>query len=543
MRNKAVNLAKRHWALLVAIAFFWLAIGILLIRVMAVSGGQIVYGLDDPYIHMAMARNLAQHGVWGVTAYEFSSSSSSPLWTLFLASVYFVTGAREVTPLILNVIFATFLLVAVYWIYSKSSMVLYQSYLFVALLVMTFVLPLPTLTLIGMDTTLQVLIDVLFVYLVAKELSKEKALWLDRPFSLLLLMALLTVIVRYEGVFLVFGALMLFVLRRRWLLSATMAVMALLPLGIIGLISTANGNLWLPNSVLTKAGGQDLTSYAGISNRLWQFYQQFLQYPAYIYLLIAALLFYAYRYGPGKGFWERGQLMITMFVIAVISHLAFIQIADFFRYDAYLIALGLFVLIPVVFETFFKSVRMKAELIPKYAVIAMLCLLVIVPLEQRGNFGFRYTPQASRNIYEQQYQMGLFLQQYYRGASVAANDVGAINYLAAIRCVDLMGLGNAEVARERLSGKFNTAAISNITISKGVKIAIVYDDWFINDESLPQRWKLAGRWRIFNNVACGGEVVSFYAVDPAEESRLKTNLKEFSTRLPVNVQQSGKYTQ
>ncbi len=544
MRDAAANLVKRHWALLVAIAFFWLAIGILLIRVMAVSGGQIVYGLDDPYIHMAMAKNLAGHGVWGVTSYEFSSSSSSPLWTMLLAVVYFVTGVHEITPLILNVIFATILLITVYWVFIKNGMIIHQAYVYAALLVMIFAIPLPTLALIGMDTTLQVLIDVLFVYLVVSELSQGKPRRVDVSLLVLIALAMLVSTVRYEGFFIVFGALVLFAARRRWLLSAAMAAAAVLPLGIFGLISEANGDYWLPNSVLIKGGGPNLMSSDGIIHLIHVIYFQILQRPAYLFVFIVALLFYIYRLSLGKGFWERGQLMLSMFVNALIFHLVFIKSADFYRYDAYLIALGLFVLIPVVYETFIDAVRKKKEwLATKYGAIALLCLVVLVPLGERGFFCYQYIPQASKNIFEQQYQMGLFLQQYYQGATVAANDIGAINFLADIKNLDLAGLGSIEVTRAILAHNLNRGTINEIAQLKGVKIAIVYDGWFQDNGGMPSQWVQAGCWRIFNNVTCGGDVVSFYAVDPAEAPQLKANLKAFSTRLPADVYQSGSYLQ
>ena len=43
---------------------------------------------------MAVARNLAEHGVWGVTRYEFTSSTSSLAWPLLLAAADLVVGVR-----------------------------------------------------------------------------------------------------------------------------------------------------------------------------------------------------------------------------------------------------------------------------------------------------------------------------------------------------------------------------------------------------------------------------------------------------------------
>jgi hypothetical protein len=48
---------------------------------------------------------------------------------------------------------------------------------------------------------------------------------------------------------------------------------------------------------------------------------------------------------------------------------------------------------------------------------------------------------------------------------------------------------------------------------------------------------------MFDNYLCFEDTVSFYGVDSAEESALIAHLREFATRLPHEVEQSGKYMQ
>src|SRR4029453_12096 len=59
------------------------------------TGHAFVYAQDDPYIHLSLARTLADHGVWGLRADQFASASSSPLWTLLLAAMW-TAGAHAV---------------------------------------------------------------------------------------------------------------------------------------------------------------------------------------------------------------------------------------------------------------------------------------------------------------------------------------------------------------------------------------------------------------------------------------------------------------
>jgi hypothetical protein len=133
--------------------------------------------------------------------------------------------------------------------------------------------------------------------------------------------------------------------------------------------------------------------------------------------------------------------------------------------------------------------------------------------------------------------MGLFVQRYYQNSAVALNDIGAVNYFADIHCLDLMGLANREVAAARRKNTFRIGDIERLSKQSGTRIAIIYDSWFTG--MVPPTWLRVGRWTIPKNVICGGETVSFYAVDPAEATHLSESLGDFYNHLPSEVIQQG----
>ena len=63
----------------------------------------LIYTLDDPYIHLELAKNIF-NGNYGINDYEFSSPSSSILWP-FLLSPFSIFSWYEYAPLILNYFF------------------------------------------------------------------------------------------------------------------------------------------------------------------------------------------------------------------------------------------------------------------------------------------------------------------------------------------------------------------------------------------------------------------------------------------------------
>jgi len=534
--------AKKHWPLPVAIVSFLFVIAIVLFsayRRIHYFG----YALDDPYIHMAMAKNMSENGIWGVTRYEFSSSSSSPVWTLLLSMIYMITGPNDLIPLILNIIFAILLLIAIYWIYSSYKPVLPSYYKCFALLLFVFLTSLPGLAFVGLEHTLHALVTILFVYCAARELSRENH-HIDRNTIAFLALAAFIVLIRYEGIFLVFIVFLLAMLRRRWLLSLELAAAASILPAVFGIISIANGSLWLPNSVLNKGNIPILDSFHSIISFLgYTTYQKLLLDPALASLIVVALLLF--RIDKRKGFWDMGQLMIVMFIGVTCLHAVFATVENIsfhfylFRYVSYLVALGLFVLVTPVYEFFFNMGRSIRDLMPTYIAVSLIALILIIPLAQRGYNAIAQAERAMTNIYEQQYQLALFLQRYYQGTPVVLNDIGLINYHTDIKCLDMMGLGNVEVLKAMKDKNWNKNTIAQMSMNKGVKVALIYDSVFGN--SVPLEWNRVGQWKISNNVVCGSETVSIYAVDPSETNRLIDNLSDFQNQLPKTVEQSGSY--
>lgn len=145
----------------------------------------------------------------------------------------------------------------------------------------------------------------------------------------------------------------------------------------------------------------------------------------------------------------------------------------------------------------------------------------------------RNSIRAIYNIYEQQYQMGLFMKQYYQQQTVAANDIGAISYYGNINTLDLWGLGNNEVAVARKKGYWNNDFIRKLVNDKQTKIAVIYDSWF--DKDLPNQWFKVATWEMPYNYICGDIKVSFYGISEKDANMLKTNLAAFAPELPADV--------
>jgi hypothetical protein len=534
----------QHWPLYTSVLVLSLLLWLILAISFSQNQGHLVYALDDAYIHMAMARNFSNYGVWGVTRYGFTSSSSSILWTLLLSLTYYLFGVSQIAPLLWNLLFAVLVLWVAYAILTWYKLA--PALKLAALLAIIFLIPLPTLILSGLEQNLQTLLAMLASFLAARMLSGEAPASASRDSTLLLVLAPLVTAVRFEGMFLVLAICGLLLLCKRWFYALALGVCGFLPVVIYGIISVSHGWFWFPSSVLLKGLMPDLTSLSGLflSLAINTFVNLHLGLHVFV-LLIAVLLFYVLACGKGRGVFDSRQVMGAILLLTAFPHVEFVQVGPLFRYDAYLFVLGVLFLaaqLPIVIPDLPARTSFGRELVPKYLAAGALALLLFFPLAVKGTRLLWFLPQCTTNIFEQQYQMGSFARQYYQGSSVALNDVGAVNFLADIHCLDLWGLASRDVTSLKREHNYHTRDIAGLSKRAGARMAILYEDWFAGQVGgLPAEWVRVGQWTIRNNVIAGGNTVSFYALDPSEVSRLSQCLWEFSVRLPQDVIQSGSY--
>ncbi len=495
------------------------------------NSGRLVYALDDAYIHLAMAKNIALYGTWGITPHEFSSSTSSPLFTLVLGVLARFVGRIELLPLILNGLFASAILVvfARRWAPVGGG----AATILAGLLLLLFLTPLVPLALTGMEHTLHILLSLLFLGGLWDVLDHRRP---DRS-SLVVLFgsAALLPPTRYEGLFLVFMACLVLLLRGRWKLSLGLGACAWLLIVPYGIWSRVHGWFFLPNSLLIKGELPSLNSWWGWLMALGgRSLLVVSAQPHLLALLAASLLLLIWR-NQGLSAGREGigdnparQSMLIVFAGTVLLHTQFAKVGAFYRYEAYLVAMGIFVLGLAILPTLRRSTRSRWQC----AGLALLILLGLTPMMVRGAAAMRDTVTATHNIYEQQYQMGLFVERFFDGEAVIVNDIGAVAFLSEPRVLDLVGLGSIKVARARLDKTFTVEFIADMARQEHAQVAILYPNWF---PDLPRDWVEVARWWTPGCIACGGEVVAFYALDREGAYRLIDGLVQFESELPSGV--------
>ncbi len=543
----------RHWTPLLLAVLTLLGLAFYEFRIsLQENAGQLIYGLDDAYIHMAIAKNFAEHGVWGVTRFGFSSSSSSILWTLVLGLIYKVIGVSIYLPFILNVLCGVLaLLVADLMLRGPLP---HGFYRFLVLVLLMFITPFAPLLTSGMEHLMQVMVVLAFAGWSARAIANDDPRPMAGTAPLMFLSSLFVAFVRYETAFLALVVCILLFVRRRWFQAIALGLLVLVPIVIYGWISHAHGWYPLPNSVLLKSGvfqggaGSSITqifSMSGVSEFLGNPVHRAMDVPHLFFLGLLALVLYVLEARDGSNMWSDRCVLILIFVASLFLHLQFADVGWFFRYEAYLMALGVVGCAAMWAghaPRLALAMKGKNAAYPFALGLSVLSILFVFPSLDRGFDAWVKAPQAMNDRYFEHVIPSQFVQEYYANDVVMANDIGALCFLTDARILDIYGLGSLEPAQFREGpGGYAKEDLKQWSREEGARIAIVQLGWGEITERLPDDWILVGVWDVPRNVVFGDTEVGWYATSEAEAELLMKNLSEFAPKVPFDIVQKGPY--
>ncbi|HWR66649.1 MAG TPA: hypothetical protein VN364_11070, partial [Bellilinea sp.] len=497
------------------LAYLLLAGGILwqLLEILHLNNGFFVYPLDDTYIHLALAENIA-HRTYGVNLGEFSAPSSSIIWPILLAPV----AQFEIAPLIYNILATIFAVYIFYLILDNSITVANHS--LKQVIVFTFlILLIPTtniipLVFLGLEHSLQVLsIAIICLGLLLNLTRHEVNPWL-------LWAIVIAPLVRYENGAVSMAALLFLFLRKNYRTSILTALATVIPLIGFTAFLRVNGGGWLPASVIVKTG---FTSYGDATFVLFdRLSENVLQWSGAV-ILICALIFLIYLFAAKN---ESKKKLAFVMVIATGVFLLFGQVARA-RYEVFFwvfALMGLIILFGVSISQIFDQQKSRLKL----AAISAAGILVFVLASLPYLFLFPLWPSGSNNIYSQQYQMHRFVVDYYQGP-VAVNDLGYVAYKNDQYVLDLWGLAYLEAYQSRMAND-GQPWMDRLVKQKNVHLVMIYESVY---NKIPPNWEKVGDLvmtrGIFTNPIAR---VGFYAVTPADRLNITGHLYEFIKTLP-----------
>ncbi len=497
------------------------------------TGGKVVYVVDDAAIHLSVAQTLLHHGTWGVQPGVYESVSSSPLWDLLLAGAMAVTRTMVILPWAFNVLAGVWLIWAVGSRQEALRPSLRKPLSVVATAgLVTVLLLMPSLAMVGMEHLLHA---AMVVQLMAWVHDRAVGRRTRAPGWALYALAALAVLTRFETMWVVAGVGLGYLVdgwarlapqvgMRRAVTGRLGTVVGLglataAPVAAYAGLNRAMGQGFLPNSVVAKTA---LSSGSQFAITPGVFLEHLTAAPILAALLMGAIAYLAIAVPTGI---NRCIVPAVAVIVAVVAHSTFAQLGHFERYQAYLIAMGLYF-----------ALSAFSEVLPsRSSAVAVLAIasLLLVPVKWAV---VKYTPRGAVNDYAQRYQGALLARRYYDGRSIATGELGYIALFHRGSVTDVLGLGNYEVLQRRAAGTDDQAFYGDLTRRNGVEMAAVYSGAL--GPRTPSGWFLVAEWRLdFPAVSSPNEPYQLWATSASEAVELRSHLMEFGSGLPAHVNQ------
>jgi len=525
------------WVL--TIAFLTLVIPLLILEypLLQYSKGTFVYPLDEAYIRMATARNLAFHESWSLSGRGFNSASSSILYPVLLAAVYKLFGTHLIFPFLINLFAGLICIVVVQrWLFRHGLTAFSQMLILAAMILLT---PFPVLVAEGMEHMLQVLFTIVFFIRFCGWLATEERRQSERhalPWDIYLIGMMMTAI-RYEGLFAVVVAFLALLIKRRLLLCMGFGFVSVLPVVIFGIYSLHHGAYFLPTSLMIKAipiplNGETMGKF--FTNdffiRIFYPYNTHGAIAATRLLIVLPLLYWLFLDQMQRQSMYRNLLLFALSL--TILHLAFVNVVLFFRYEAYLIACTALIAGMLIAKK--EKIRWPHDGSAARPVAVWTCIILLYPFFSRSWMAYKECGTACMNTYEQSYQAAVFLHLFYNNDAVVTEDIGTAGYLSNGKKIDLTtGIGYIEIGRSRIESYDRAEYTGYLVSQEKPALAIVSENRY--GHGLLHNWIKVADWYTNNTTVLRDTHISFYAPDQGSAPSLRDKLKTYEPLLPAAV--------
>jgi len=460
------------------------------------QNGRLGFPLDDPWIHLTFARNLAQGWGFAFNLGEPVQGSSAPLWTLILAFFHVFTKSAVAMVWIAKILGAAFLYVAGLFACRLVLALTRQRWagLAAGLALVTFS-HFNWAMVSGMEVTLCAALALAGTYyhVVPRRGWRQFLSWIlfalavhVRPESFLLPVFLIADIVVRRLAF-----------RQKLMLWRGLGVYAAVTLPYLAL-NLALAHSVFPQTYVAKVGRTSLFAATatgdtpqiglllfkapmlylrGFVTHLWR------ANPVLVLLALAGLVvlvvhFFKYR-GQASLLLPLGAVFYAQFVGMTAPF-----VSPSFQNGRYLgSAVALAVVLSVIgAEWLLRQVRHKSARLAAGGVLGALVLFNVV---SAGIAVSANTVRAEDSINRQQIALGEWLgENTPANAVIACNDVGAIGYFAHRQVLDLLGLVTPEVMSYRKKypiGRENFAG-RDFVLDRRPDYLVIFPSWFPNLE-------------------------------------------------------------
>jgi arabinofuranosyltransferase len=482
-----------------------LAIGVFLLRTRQLAGGLGVeaFPLDDSWIHMQFARNLAEGRGFSYNPGVPVSGSTAPLWTLALGGLFAVLGSHPVLAKALGIA-AT---LGTAWLAGRLALAWTDraDAALLASVLVTLAGPMVWGALSGMEVALAALLvtAALLLHARARAWAAGAALGaaaLARPEAVLLL-----------PLFWLGGPLT----RRRAVAWGLPVAGFLAPWIVFNLATTGTP---LPATAAAKIEGGLVGYLAGVREPLrttllgrpWQFETEWVRWLWRADALLPLLLL------PGLWWLGRrvGRAALAPASVLVLHPIAMAMLAPYRapsfqegRYSIHLLPLALVVAIAPLSPLFSSSSVSPSGGEGRVRGWLAAAALLVGALAALPSAASRYG-WAVQNIEAMQVHLGHWVAGHTPPtARLALNDVGAITYVSRREIVDVMGLVTPAIIPFRRDGEPGVLRYLEQTCPDYL---IVFPAWFPTIAAMADRFHPVYRVRLDHNEVAGADELVVY---------------------------------